>query len=119
MVRALISAGDALGEYAMGDVLDERDAIWEEAEAVAASRRVLRPILEARLQARVDHIDRETTGQATCLKCGEKVESHGRRRRTWESTFGAVALRRRWSVCAEHSQGRSVAQERLLLPETG
>ena len=113
--QALMTGFDAMAEYAAGDLADERDALDEETEAIAASRRAFRPLLEARLQERIDRIDAETKGMTTCLECGKTSESVGRRRRFWTSCFGRLALWRRWSVCSDHKGGRSLAQERLLL----
>jgi hypothetical protein len=97
----------------------EEDSIEEEGAAIEASRRAFRALLEVRLQARADAVDSASKGQTRCPVCGQKATSHGRPSRSWESSLGTVMLARRWCVCAnsEHSQGRSLAQERLLLPE--
>lgn len=116
--RALMKGMDAMAEYAAGDLADERDALDEEAEAIAASRRAFLPLLEARLQQRIARIDAETKGKATCPECGRTAESAGRRARSWTSCFGRLTLWRRWSVCSDHKGGRALAQELLLLGDS-
>jgi len=117
--RAWLAASDVMAEYLTAPVEEASDALDEETSAVAASRRAFRPLLQARLQVRLDRIDEATVGQATCSECGGAMSSHGRRTRGWESTLGTLELTRRWSLCTESKQhpGRSLAQERLLLPE--
>ena len=117
---AWIQACEIMTQYACADVEDDEDALHEERAAIVASRRALRPLLEARLQLRIDRVDAATKGQATCTVCGKTASSHGRPSRTWESTLGPLRLRRRYSRCpdARHTQGRSLAQEALLLPES-
>jgi hypothetical protein len=116
---AWMQSCDVMTQYANTSLDEDEDAIDEELAAIMASRRAFRPLLEARLQARIDRVDEASKGQATCKQCGGKASSHGRPSRTWESTLGTLKLKRRWSLCpdAEHTQGRSLAQEALMLPE--
>jgi len=116
---AWMQSCDAMTQYANASLDEDEDALDEEFLAIMASRRAFRPLLEARLQARIDRVDEATKGQATCKQCGGKASSHGRPSRTWESTLGVLKLKRRWSLCpdAEHTKGRSLAQEALMLPE--
>lgn len=117
LAKAALVACEVVGQYAAAPLGE--DSLVEEAAAIGASRRAFRALLEVRLQASVDAVDAATKGQTTCLDCGERATSQGRPSRSWESSLGPVRLARRWCVCqdAEHSRGRSLAQERLLLPE--
>ena len=117
VVGALAVGVDAMGEYALAALDDDVDAIGEEDAAVTASRRAFRPLLEARLQERVDQIDDQWKRGSVCPACGAAGNSVGRRRRAWVSAFGAVSLVRRWSDCTQEKGGWSVAQKRLLLPD--
>jgi hypothetical protein len=120
LATAWIQSCDVMEQYANSDLNEEDDALDEELAAIMASRRAFRPLLEARLQVRIDRVDEATKGQATCKQCGGKASSNGRPSRKWESTLGTLKLKRRWSLCpnAEHPQGRSLAQESLMLPES-
>lgn len=119
LATAWMQAGDVMTEYASASMDEDEDAIDEELAAIVASRRAFRPLLQARLQARIDRFDEATKGQATCKQCEKKAQSHGRPSRRWKSTLGTLKLERRWSLChePEHTQGRSLAQEALLLPD--
>jgi hypothetical protein len=119
LAAAWMQACDVMTQYTNADFDEDEDSIDEELAAIMASRRAFRPLLEARLQSRIDRVDEATKGQATCKQCGGKASSHGRPSRTWESTLGTLKLKRRWTLCpdAEHTQGRSLAQEALMLPE--
>jgi len=57
VVGALAAGQDAMAEYALSALDDGVDAIGEEEGAIAASRRAFRPLLEARLQDRIDRMD--------------------------------------------------------------
>lgn len=119
LAAAWLESCDIMSQYASADLDEADDAIDEELAAIMASRRAFRALLEARVQARIDRVDEATKGQATCTQCGGKASSHGRPSRMWESTLGTLKLKRRWSLCpdVEHTQGRSLAQEALMLPE--
>jgi len=117
VVGALAAGVDAMGEYALAALDDDVNAIGEEDAAVTASRRAFRPLLEARLQERIDRIDDQWKRASVCPACGAAGHSVGKRRREWSSTFGAISLVRRWSDCTEEKGGWSVAQRQLLLPE--
>jgi len=119
LAAAWMQSCDVMTQYANASLDEDEDAIDEEMAAIVAPRRAFRPLLEARLQARIDRVDEATRGQAICKECGTKASSHGRPSRTWQSTLGPLKLKRRWSLCpdAQHTQGRSLAQEALMLPE--
>lgn len=117
-VSALLSGCDAVAEYAMAALDDEGDSLTEEMAALMASRRALRPLLEARLQERVNHIEGASEPVPRCVECGQAMHSKGRRKRGWLSSCGPIRLSRRWSVCDHpgHGPGRACAEELLLLP---
>lgn len=118
-VAAIVAGFESVAGYGLSALTDEVDALQEEEDALAASRRALRPVFESRVQERIDSIE-ATSSAPSCghPECGATMVSKGQRTRGWQSALGPIALRRRWSVCSEskHDPGRSVAQEKLLLP---
>jgi hypothetical protein len=52
---------ELLGTYAQRDMVDGETALDAEAEAVALSRQLMRPVLEKKLQRRVDELDQGTS----------------------------------------------------------
>jgi hypothetical protein len=52
---------ELLGAYAQEDMQDDETAMDAETQAVALSRQVVRPLLEKRLQRRVDKLDHSTS----------------------------------------------------------
>jgi hypothetical protein len=119
IAQAVLAASDAMAEYAMGAYGEDEDSLAEEENAIAASRRAFRPLLEARLQARIDGIDEAMKGRVLCLECDATAQSCGRPAREWDSALGPLSLKRRFSQCtnSEHKRGRFASQEKLLLPE--
>lgn len=93
-------------------------AIDAEIEAVAASRRIVRPLLQAKLQAQVDALDKEGQGKALCLDCGGVAQSEGRRARRWGSLVGSIELKRRYATCDKCKSGIAPAQKPLGLSES-
>lgn len=119
LARAMLAAGDVMAEYAASSLTDDEDSIDEEARAIEASRRAFRPLLEARLQSRIDRIDEAMRGRVVCPECGATAQSRGRFGRAWQTALGPLHLTRRFSQCkdADHRRGVFAAQEKLLLPE--
>ena len=118
-VVAMVAGFESVAEYGLSTSSDEVDALQEEEDALAASRRSFRPVLESRLQERIDSIEATSSGPSCGHpECGATMGSKGQRTRDWQSGLGPITLQRRSSVCSEpgHSPGRSVAQEQLLLP---
>lgn len=97
--------------------LSPQDAVDLESEAVAAARRVIRPLLQARMQARLDELDEQLAGTTQCVTCDRPMESQGRRRRSWDGVVGPLRLKRRYSSCEPCGKGRAPAQEALGLPD--
>lgn len=115
---AFIEGAAELARYASENLGENANALDAECEAVAASRRVVRPVLQAKLQTQLDALDEETKGVATlCPKCAEPTESQGRRKRTWKSLLGGLNLKRRYSSCSECDGGVATSQRRLGLPD--
>lgn len=117
--RALIEGIAELAAYACSPILDEDSAVDAEVEAVAAARRAVRPMLQAKLQRRVDELDAEDAGQARCCeRCGGPTESQGRRSRTWSGMLGLLGLKRRYVYCDECDIGMAPAQKTLGLTDS-
>jgi len=94
-------------------------AVEAEVEAVAASRRIVQPLFEAKLQARLDALDGAHRGRNRCPTCEQNGASRGRLRRQWTSTVGTVSLRRRCARCATATceGGFAPAQNAIGLPD--
>lgn len=91
-------------------------AVELEGAAVKAALAAARPLLEVRLQDRLDALDEETRGQAECTACKTVASSQGRRKRRWRSLTGPLELTRRYAQCSKCGEKRSLSQERLGLP---
>lgn len=116
-MNAQVAAGWVAGvttltEYAVGSI-DVGDALTEEDDAIVASRRVVCPVLEARLQERIDCFERENRGAMG--RSGKRLHSEGRRSRTRSACLGTVTTTRRWYVDPE-SGGFSPAEQAIGLP---
>lgn len=118
-VAAAFAEGLAeLARYAAEEPTETADAVDVEAEAVAVSRRVVRPLLQAKLQARLDVLDARSVGQALCPGCKQTAESQGRRSRRWSGVLGPVSLKRRYAHCEDCGQGIAPSQVALGLPDS-
>ena len=117
MVTALAAGMAELVQYAKSPSEAGWTAVDEEREAVEMSRRVVRPLYEARLQRRLDELDERGSGRSVCAGCQEVARSQGRRRRGWASLLGPLSLRRRYAHCAKCERGVAPAQHALGLPE--
>jgi hypothetical protein len=109
---ALVAGVTVLTEYATGSV-ETGDALTEESDAIIASRRAVRPLLEARLQRRVDDFERKNRGAEGCS--GQRLHSEGRRSRTRSTLLGEVTTKRRWYVDPRQG-GFSPAEQEIGLP---
>ena len=67
-----------LTRYAAQEPGETADAVDVESEAIAVSRRVVRPLLQAKLQGRLDALD-ASAGPTLCQACQQTAESQGRR----------------------------------------
>jgi len=114
MQGALEESLCVLLDYASAE--EETNALDEERGASEAARKAVRPLLQARLQARLDTVDATLSGECECSECGGSMESQGRRSRTWMSALGQLSLRRRYSSCKGCGVGEAFAQKSLGLP---
>ena len=73
-VRGWLAGVDVLAEYT-AQTLDDSDALGEEDCAVEVSRAAVRPVLEARLQQRLDLAKARRFGPSTCSLCDEIAPS--------------------------------------------
>ena len=107
-----------LAAYTAAATGEEAGAIDEEEAAIVAARRVVRPVLQAKLQARLDALDEKLVGQAVCPGCKDSAESQGRRSRSWDSILGPLRLKRRYAFCDDCKQGVAPAQKALGLTDS-
>ena len=109
-LRELISYAGAAPDPTQG-------ALDAELEAVAVSRRIVRPVFEARLQAGLDELDRQMRGKCSCGKCGRVMQSEGRPKRSWGSLLGGLLLKRRQAECQECGRHEFPAQRAIGLSD--
>jgi hypothetical protein len=109
---ALVAGMTELANYATASV-ETGDALTEESDAIIASRRAVRPLLEARLQQRIDDFESENRGAKG--SSGQRLHSQGRRSRTRLTLLGEVMTKRRWYVDPEQG-GFSPAEREVGLP---
>ena len=93
-MRVAVEAGLGALVVAAGQSSGDESAAEAERWAGEVARRVTRPLLEARLQSRLDAEDRKVGGP-NC-SCGAGRKSQGMRSRTWASLFGPLSLKRRY-----------------------
>lgn len=113
----------ALGQ-GMVELMDYAESPWEpgcdavdaEQHAVEASRRIVRPVLEAKLQEQLDVLDERSRRKVRCEHCGGPTCSQGRISRGWGSALGDLSLRRRYAYCATCGKGFHPAQKTIGLP---
>ncbi len=115
---AVVEGIAALAEYASVVLGDEASALDAEEEAVVSARRIVLPVLQTKLQARLDVLDEKLAGQAVCLGCQGTAESQGRRSRSWDSILGPLRLKRRYAFCDDCKQGVAPAQNSLGLTDS-
>jgi len=98
--------------FATSEWTDSQDVVDQERLSVKAALESMRPILEARLQDRLDTLDLAYP-QTRCQGCGREGQSQGRRARSWDSTLGELHLERRYFWCQDCESGLSPAQEKV------
>jgi hypothetical protein len=113
----LIEGVETLVRYAQAQWEETETVIDEERQSIRVALQSVRPILEARLQRRLDEIDQQHP-PGRCRGCGREGQSQGRRMRSWGSLVGPLVLTRRYQWCERCQQGRAVAQEKVGLSET-
>ena len=117
VATAFVEGLTELARYAGEVPGSTADAVDLESEAVASARRIVRPLLQAKMQARLDALDQEMVGTTRCAECNQPMESQGRRGRSWDGLLGPLPLKRRYSYCEPCRTGRAPAQEALGLPD--
>lgn len=118
VARAFAEGVAELAAYATRAIASGRTAIDSETEAVLVARRVVRPVLEARLQMQLDALDAQSVGQTRCCKCEQHAESQGRRARRWVGMLGTLRLKRRYAYCETCDVGVALAQKTLGLSDS-
>lgn len=113
--QGVLQGFQSLLHYALSEPAAGSTALEEERQSVQVALATMRPVLEARLQQRLDEADARTP-EVRCERCGGRGEVQGRRRRTWLSTVGALQLWRRYGWCAHCAQGQAPAQAAVGLP---
>ena len=113
--QGVLQGFQSLLHYALGEQAAGSTALEEERQSVQVALATVRPVLEARLQQRLDAADARTP-EIVCAQCGRRCVAQGRRRRTWRSTVGELSLRRRYGWCAPCAEGRAPAQAAVGLP---
>ena len=116
--RAFAEGVKELAAYATRTIAIGSTAIDAETEAVSVARRVVRPVLEAKLQAQLDALDAQSVGQTRCCKCEQPMESQGRRWRSWVGMLGTLRLKRRYTYCETCEVGAAPAQKTLGLSDS-
>jgi hypothetical protein len=115
VVTGWLQAVERLADYAQAEPRPEEKAIDEERQSVQAALSAVRPLLEARLQQRLNRLDAEAS-EVPCLGCRQVAPSEGYRTRCWQSTVGPLELTRRYCWCEPCGQGRALAQQQVGLP---
>jgi len=87
-VAGVLSGIEVFMTYAEREPGPEETALEEEQAGLAAAQAAVRPLVQLRLQRRLDGVD-EQVQEVRCQGCGQKMEGQGRRQRTWR-----VSLRR-------------------------
>jgi len=115
LVAAFASGVAELASYALGAGETCATVLDEERDALEVSRRIVRPVLESRLQRRLVELDKETSGAGCCPDCGKTAQSQGQRTRAWVSLLGTLRLRRRYAHCDNCKHGVAAGQRALGL----
>jgi hypothetical protein len=113
----LLQGMETLVQYAEREWADSNTVVEEERQSVAVALQSVRPILQGRVQRRLDAID-QAQPEVWCRGCRHQAQSQGRRRRSWGSIVGDLALTRRYHWCDGCEQGRAVAQEKVGLTDS-
>lgn len=111
----LIQGMETLVQYTQADLA--ADVVQEERDSVRVALQSVRPVLQARVQKRLDQLDQQYP-EAWSSGCRRRMEPQGRQSRSWGSTVGPVELTRRCHRCRPCGQGRAPAQEKIGLTES-
>ena len=108
----LLQGMETLVRYAQAEVAS--DVVQEERASVRVALASVQPVLQARVQQRLDQVDQHYP-EAWCDGCRRRMEPQGRRARTWSSTVGPLELTRRTHRCRPCGRGRAPAPEKIGL----
>ena len=117
VARGVLQGFQTLLQYAVRAAAAGSTALEEERTSVQVALASVRPVLEARLQHRLDEAD-AATAVVPCQQCHGRCVSQGKRGRTWHSTMGRLQLQRRYAWCARCEQGQAPAQRAVGLPDS-
>lgn len=113
----LVQGLETLVQYAQREWAETSTVVEEERQSVVVALQSVRPIVQARMQRRLDAID-QAQPEVWCRGCRHQAQSQGRRPRSWGSLVGQLELTRRYHWCDGCEQGRAVAQENVGLTES-
>lgn len=108
--QAVLRAFEAVLAWSAAESASDSSILDEERLATEAANRIVLPIQEQRLQARVDAIEAKLAGVLVCQEpdCGAKVHSRGRSPRSLTGRHGTMLLSFRHGVCENPSCRQSV-----------
>ncbi|MBO0859045.1 MAG: ISKra4 family transposase [Chloracidobacterium sp.] len=116
IASGLLNCFQTIASYAFTELEADTSALDEERLGVKVALQSIRPVLQTRLQQRLDKAD-ERLAKVKCPTCGRSCESQGRRERGWQSTVGKLRLKRRYGWCECCKGGCAPAQKQVGLPE--
>lgn len=114
---ALVEAMDGVFSFLRAGPGEDGNAVDDERAAMEAALRLAGPMVQARLQKRLDALDAEQTQAAPCPTCHVTAHSVGRPARSWKSLVGAVRLKRRVAACPKCKVQFSPSQQRVGLSD--
>jgi hypothetical protein len=114
-VLAWMQSSEILARLASAPFDPQHNAYDEEKAAVHQALRAALPVLQWRLQHRLDLADALAL-HPLCPHCKASLQSQGRRCRGWFSLSGALALDRRYLTCPNHCGGLAPAEQVVGLP---
>jgi len=117
VAERMAQAIDGVLEFARAEPEAGGNAVDDEKAGIAAALRLAAPLVQVRMQRRLDALDAAQTQAALCPDCHERAQSVGRPERSWMSLVGRVHLHRRTAACDPCGCQFSPAQRRMGLGE--
>lgn len=114
-IAAWLQSCDAVAELAAAPFAPADTALEEERTCVHRALRAARPILEWRLQERLNRVDEQAI-VPTPATPDARYLAQGLRVRTWESVAGRLSLARRYFYCPTAKTGCAPAERIVGLP---
>lgn len=106
---------DGILEFAKAEADADGNAVDDEKAGIAAALRLAGPLVQVRMQRRLDALDAAQTEVALCPRCHGRAHSVGRPERGWTSLAGHLDLHRRVVECPPCEQQFSPSQRRMGL----